>query len=118
MKKETAELRYDSGSEATLPAKGEPRALLYQYGDYCIDLLMQNGGDDVLFVTGQVTNVVTGEPVPGVEIGSGDTKGTSCANGQFAVALPATNQPLQFRIRTVDLNVIGNIPLVAGMYAA
>jgi hypothetical protein len=116
--KHTADLRYDAGGETALPAKGEPRALLYQYGDYCIDLLMQNGGDDVLFVTGQVTNVVTGEPVPGVEIGAGDAKGTSCASGRFAVALPAISQPLQFRIRTADLNVIGNIPLVAGMYAA
>jgi hypothetical protein len=116
--KQTTDPRYDAGGETALPAKGEPRSLLYQYVDYCIDLLMQNGGDDVLFVTGQVTNVVTGQPVPGVEIGSGDAKGTSCANGRFAVALPATNEPLQFRIRTADLDVIGNIPLVAGMYAA
>lgn len=112
--------RQATGGDAeacTLPAKGEPRALLYQYGDYCIDLLLQNGGDGLLFVTGQVTNVVTGEPVPGVELGWGDDKGTSCSRGRFAVSLPAVSRPLQFRIRSGDVNVIGNIPLVAGMHS-
>ena len=85
------QLLYDSvRSGARLAARGEgaeARTLFFRCGDTCVDLLLQEGGEDLRILHGQLIKSTSGTPLTGVVIEIGAEHVVSDEHGEFAVSV-------------------------------
>jgi hypothetical protein len=106
-------LHFDSArTESSLGQRGtatQPRTLLYQAEEYCIDVMMQEGGARLCIMHGQVLGA-GGEPVTDTAIGVGSESVHTDDLGQFALTLLDGTRPPEFTIYASAATIVCEIP--------